>query len=147
MGLQRVVRDWQTGGNGNILQKEVLSASRTQAGPQSLVIHYPWTCSRPVNSRLHWRLLDTHRQIWLSLLLGHCSFLLGPGTHKVFLCPQNSVSPVLWKFWNQIPLAFKVKFSGGSQPLCQIPRLGNLFLALERVLTKCGLLEKGTANH
>ena len=32
---------------------------------------------------------------------------------------------------NQIPLAFKVKFPGGSQSLCQIPRLGNLLWALE----------------
>ena len=34
----------------------------------------------------------------------------------------------------QIPLAFKVKFPGGSQSLCQIPRLGNLLWALEDVL-------------
>ena len=33
--------------------------------------------------RLHWRLLDTHGQVWVSLLWGHCSFLLGPGVHKV----------------------------------------------------------------
>ena len=42
------------------------------------------------------------------------------------LCPPRVCSPVLWKFCNQIPLAFKVKFPGGSQSLCQIPRLGNL---------------------
>ena len=39
---------------------------------------------------------------------------------------QDSVFPVPWKFCNQIPLASKVKFPGGSQSLCQIPRLGNL---------------------
>ena len=44
---------------------------------------------------------------------------------------QESVSPVLWKFCNQIPLASKVIFPGGSQPLCQIPKLGNLLLVLE----------------
>ena len=32
---------------------------------------------------------------------------------------------------NQIPLAFKVKFPGGSQSLCWIPSLGNLLWALE----------------
>ena len=37
----------------------------------------------------------------------------------------------MWKFWNQIPPAFKVKFPGGSQSLCQIPRLGNPLWALE----------------
>ena len=28
---------------------------------------------------LCWRLLDTHRHVWVSFLWGHCSFLLGPG--------------------------------------------------------------------
>ena len=35
---------------------------------------------------LHWRLLDTHRQVRDSLLWGHCSFLLGLGA-------QGSVVP------------------------------------------------------
>ena len=34
----------------------------------------------------------------------------------------------------EIPLAFKIKFPGGSQSLYQIPRLGNLLWALEDVL-------------
>ena len=50
---------------------------------------------------LCWGLLDTHRQVWLSLLWDHCSFLLGPGTHKILLVPSKSVSPVLWKFCNK----------------------------------------------
>ena len=37
----------------------------------------------------------------------------------------------MWNFFNQIPLAFKVKFSGGSQSLCEIPRLGSLLCALK----------------
>ena len=36
---------------------------------------------------LHRRLLDTHWQVWVSLLWGHCSFLLGPGMHKVLFVP------------------------------------------------------------
>ena len=43
-----------------------------------------------VNPCLHWRLLHTHRQVWLSFLLGHCSFLLGPGTCKVLSVPSKS---------------------------------------------------------
>ena len=43
--------------------------------------------------RLHQRLLDTHRQVWISLLWGHCSFLLGPGTHKVLFVPSTSLFP------------------------------------------------------
>ena len=60
------------------------------------------------------------------------SLLLSPGSWcaQDFVCVlQECVSPVLWKFCNQIPLAFKLP--GGSQYLCQIPRLGNLLWALE----------------
>ena len=48
---------------------------------------------------LHWRLLDTHRQVWVSFLWGRCSFLLGPGAHEVLLCPPRVYFPVLCKFW------------------------------------------------
>ena len=48
---------------------------------------------------LCWRLLDTHRQVWVSLLWGHCSFILGPGAHSFVCALQESVSPVLCKFW------------------------------------------------
>ena len=44
---------------------------------------------------------------------------------------QEFVSPVLWKFCNQIPLASKVQFAACSQCLCQICRLGNLLWVLE----------------
>ena len=59
-----------------------------------------------------------HRQVWLSLLWGHCSFLLGPGAHKILLCPP------------------KVCFLKGAQSVFWIPRLGNLLWALE-LLQKC----------
>ena len=62
------------------------------------------------------------------------SLLLSPRSWctQGFVCAlENSVSPVLWKFCNQIPLAFKVIFPGGSQSLCQIYRLGNMLWALE----------------
>ena len=62
------------------------------------------------------------------------SLLLSPGSWctQGFVCAlQEPVSPVLRKFCNQIPPASKVKFSGGSQSLCQIPRLGNLLWVLK----------------
>ena len=40
---------------------------------------------------LHQRLLDTHRQVWVSLLWVHCFFLLGPGAHKVLFGPSKSL--------------------------------------------------------
>ena len=45
---------------------------------------------------LRWRLLDTHGQVWVSLLWGHCSFLLGPGVHKVLFVPSKSQFPQSW---------------------------------------------------
>ena len=51
---------------------------------------------------------------------------------QVFACALwESFFPVLCKFCNQIPLAFKVKLPGGSQSLCWILRLGNLLWVLE----------------
>ena len=49
--------------------------------------------------RLHQRLLDTHGQVWISLLCGHCSFLLGPGAQGSVCALPESISPVLCKFW------------------------------------------------
>ena len=60
--------------------------------------------------------------------------LLSPGSWctQRFVCAlQEYISPVLWKFCKQNPLTFKVKFLGGSQSICWIPRLGNLLRALE----------------
>ena len=38
---------------------------------------------------LHQRLLDTHGHVWVSLLWGHGSFLLGPGMHKLLFVPSK----------------------------------------------------------
>ena len=35
----------------------------------------------------------THGQVWVSLLWGPCSFLLGPAAHKVLYVPSKSVFP------------------------------------------------------
>ena len=60
---------------------------------------FPSCClawGQTVDPHLHNRLLDTHRQAWLSLLWGHCSFLLAPGLlAQGFVCAlQGPVSPV-----------------------------------------------------
>ena len=38
-------------------------------------------------------LLDTHGQVWVSLLWGHCSLLLSPGVHRVLFVPSKSLFP------------------------------------------------------
>ena len=45
------------------------------------------------NPCLCWRLLDIPGQVWVSLLWGQCSFLLGPGVHKVLFVPSRSLFP------------------------------------------------------
>ena len=36
---------------------------------------------------------DIHGQVWVNLLWGHCSFLLGPGAHKVLFVLSKSLFP------------------------------------------------------
>ena len=60
---------------------------------QHALLHSVPPTEATVNPRLCWRLLDTHRQVWDSRLWGHCSFLLGPGAHKVLSVPSKSLFP------------------------------------------------------
>ena len=39
------------------------------------------------------RLLDSHRQVWVSLLWGHGFFLLGPDVHKILFVPSQNLFP------------------------------------------------------
>ena len=41
--------------------------------------------------RLRQRLLDTHRQVWVSLMWRHCSFLLGSGHTAFYFCISRSL--------------------------------------------------------
>ena len=99
-----------------------------------LTLPHPAPCTLPqatVDPRHHQRLLDTHRQVWVSLVWGHCPFLLGPGDARFCLCPPRVCFSSPCRFCNQILLTSKVKFSGGFQSFCQSPRLGNLLWVLE----------------
>ena len=52
----------------------------------------PYSRQATTDPRCHWRLLDTHRQVWVRLLWGHCSFLLGPGAQGSVCALQGSIS-------------------------------------------------------
>ena len=70
--------------NGNLLQRwhgwtAILSVPNPAAGQDWLI---------PLL-----RYLDTHRQVWVCLLWGHCSFLLGPGVYKVLFVTSKSLLP------------------------------------------------------
>ena len=70
-------------------------------------------------------------------LVGTLLFSPGSGCTQSFVFVlQESVSSILWKFYNQNLLASKVKFPGGSQSLCQIPRLGNLLWVQRKAMPK-----------
>ena len=64
-------------------------------GPMHALLHsVPLTLQQATaDPRLCQRLLSTHGQVWVSLLCGHCSFLLAPGVHKVLFVPTKSLFP------------------------------------------------------
>ena len=47
-----------------------------------------------VNPFLHQRLSNTHRQVWLRLLWGHCPFSQVLLCTRICLCPPSCLSPV-----------------------------------------------------
>ena len=64
-------------------------------GPMHALLHsVPQTLQQATaNPGLCQRLLDTHGQVWVSLFCGHCSFLLGPGVHKLLFVPSKGLFP------------------------------------------------------
>ena len=85
----------------------------------------PRLCRRPSNAS---------REVWFSLLWGHCSFPWVLMSTLFCVCPPGveSLFPsVLSKSCNWIPLAFKVWFSRNSSSRCWIPRLGSLMWGSE----------------
>ena len=76
---------WGKEDNGDVFQKVPCRHCNTQC---------PWPASRPPPTRASagdsW---VTYREVWVSLLWGHCSFLLGPGVHKVLFVPCKSLIP------------------------------------------------------
>ena len=69
--------------NGNLLQKAPCPHCCTQ---------WLWPWSRPPQPCLH-QTPGHSWHVWISLLWGHCPFLLGPGAYKVLFVPSKSLSP------------------------------------------------------
>ena len=66
--------------NGNLLQKV----------PHALLHSVLLTLQQATTDpSICWRLLDNSGQVWVSLLWGHCSFLLDPGAHKFLFVPKS----------------------------------------------------------
>ena len=72
----------------------------------------------------HMPQLETPGNSQASLFQSSVGSLLFPGSWcaQGFVCAlQEFVSPVLWKFCNQIPLPYKVKFPGVLSPFGESP--------------------------
>ena len=103
----------------------VTSFKRTytsMCGSQDCFIQCPWPHGRSLSFT---SLPETPGHSQESLALSFIgSLLLSPGSwcSQGFVCAlQKSVSTVLWKFCNQISLAFKVKFPGVLNPFAGFP--------------------------
>ena len=74
---------------------KIMATSFEKSCAHTATLHsvFPTLHQGSANPRLRWRLLDTHRQVWLSLLWDHCSFLLGSGAYKILFVPSKSLFP------------------------------------------------------
>ena len=103
--------------------------------------------------------ISLHSQNWIRSFLSLCILLWDPynmnagafniapkvsgcfGAYKILFVPSKSgLFPILWKSCNQTPLAYKVRFPGDSQFLCQLPRLRSLMVRLRTFTTVRELL-------
>ena len=75
------------------------------------------------------RHLDTHRQVWLSLLWGHCSFLLAPGAHKALFVPSKSLH---WSYQNTLFQQRKRRLYTWTSPSGQYQSLTDYILCSQR---------------
>ena len=72
---------------------KIMDTSFRRSHACTATLRAPTLQQATANPCLCWRLLETHRQVWVSLFWGHCSFLMGPGEHKVLFVPSKSLFP------------------------------------------------------
>ena len=80
---------------GQVMVEVMKIMTTSSKGPlQALLQSMPQMLQQATtNPHLCFRLLDTPGQVWISLLWCHCSFLLGPGAHKLFFVSSMSLLP------------------------------------------------------
>ena len=72
---------------------KIMATSFKKSHAHTATLSVPNPAAGHHNPRLHWKLLDTHKKLWVFLLWGHCSFYLGPGVHKILFVPSKSHFP------------------------------------------------------
>ena len=86
------------GGGTMVEEMKIMVTSFKRSHACTAALSAPALQQATADPRLHWRCLDTHRQAWVSLLWGHCSFLLGPGAQGSDV-PSKSLFPSPATFW------------------------------------------------
>ena len=121
-----------------VMKIMVTSFKRSHARTAALSAPDPAPGHRCTDPCLRWRLPDAHQQVWVCLLWGHCSFLLGPGAHKVLFVPSK-------RLFSQSCVS-----SGG----CMVEFNGNSLLPPRGLMPYPGLLhpeplplQQSTADH
>ena len=106
----------------------VTSFKRTDASMPwlpGLLYSWLWPCGRPLSTHTSTGDSWTFTGKSGSVSCGITASLFWVLCSQGFVCALQKVCfPVLWKFCSWIPLAFKVKFPGGSQSLCHTPGSG-----------------------
>ena len=72
---------------------EIMATSFRRSHARTAALGAPNTLAGHHDPCLHQRLLNTQGQVWVSLLWGHYSCLLGPSAHKVLFMPSKSLFP------------------------------------------------------
>ena len=89
---------------------------------QDCCIQGPWPHSRHlsthISTRDSWTLTGKSGSVSCGVTVPFSSLLL---CTRFRLCPLRLCSPVLWKFYGKIPLAFKVKSLGLPSPFARFP--------------------------
>ena len=95
--LIQVYVDWQGAvyppcslawGQALVWVMAVMATSFKRIYARTVIISAPDPLAATVDPRLHQRLLDTNRKVWITILCGHCFFILGPGAHRVLFVPS-----------------------------------------------------------
>ena len=70
-----------------------MGTSFNRSDERTATLSAPTLQHATADPHLRQRRLDTQGQVWVNLLEGHCSFLLGPGVHKVLFVSSKSQFP------------------------------------------------------
>ena len=76
-----------------VVVMKIMATSFKRTCACTVVFSSPTLQQATVDPCLCQRILDTFGEVWVSLLWGHCFFLLGPCLHKVLSVPSKSLFP------------------------------------------------------